>query len=70
MKTALLVRGNKKSIITADDAAIRNEREAFCPDCQHDVFLFVKKSPKGVTHFEHRPGIPKLCQLRYHRHPL
>jgi len=65
------VRGDKKSIITADDAAIRNEREAFCPDpdCERDVILHVKKSPKGVTHFEHKPGIPKSCKLRYRRHP-
>jgi hypothetical protein len=69
MKTAFLVRGDKKSVITADEAAIRNEREAFCPDphCRWDVYLFVQKRPKGVTHFEHRLGFPKACKLRYRR---
>jgi competence CoiA-like predicted nuclease len=68
MKTALLHLGDKEEI-TAEDAAIRNEKEGFCPDCGRDVILHVKKSPKGVTHFEHKPGIPKSCKRRYRRHP-
>jgi hypothetical protein len=68
MKTALLHLSDKTEI-GAEDAAFRNERQAFCPDCKRDVILHVKKSPRGVTHFEHMPGIPKSCKRRYRRHP-
>lgn len=69
MKTALL-RLTDKTEITAEDAAIRNEKRAFCPDCHNTVNLHIKKSLKGVTHFEHESGarMGKACPRHYKLH--
>jgi competence CoiA-like predicted nuclease len=69
MNSAVLHKSDEDEI-TAQDAAIRNERQAFCPDCERDVILHIKKSVRGMTHFEHRPGVPKSCKRRYRRHPV
>jgi len=67
MKTALLRLSDKKEI-TAEDAALRNEKRAFCPKCRETVNLHIKKSPRGVTHFEHQSGARKgrPCPRHYH----
>ena len=67
MKTALLRLSDKKEI-TAKDAALRGEKRAFCPKCRETVNLHIKKSPRGVTHFEHQSGARKgrPCPRHYH----
>jgi competence CoiA-like predicted nuclease len=67
MKSAVLRPGDKREI-TAQEAALKNEKRAFCPDCGEEVNLHVKKSPRGVTHFEHKSGARKgkPCPRHYH----
>jgi RNase P subunit RPR2 len=62
MKTALLKASDKKEI-TANDAAVRNEKRAFCPNCRQPVRLHVKLKRDGQpTHFEHLNHTGK-CRL-------
>ncbi|MGO9209131.1 MAG: hypothetical protein ACLPXM_12780 [Terriglobales bacterium] len=63
MKTALLKPDGKKEI-TADEAAVKNETRAICPDCRQDVRLH--RSKKIANHFEHLPST-KPCHLRYNQ---
>jgi competence CoiA-like predicted nuclease len=62
MKTALL-RIDDREEITADEAAVKNERKAFCPICEQEVRLH--NSKKIANHFEHLPSTTP-CRLRYH----
>jgi len=61
MKKAVL-NAKDKNQITADEAAVRNERRAFCPHCKKPVRLH--ESKKIANHFEHlnRTG---RCPLEY-----
>ena len=53
MKTALLRKTDDREI-TAEEAVLRNEMRAFCPDCHTLVRLHRKgKSGKPAAHFEH-----------------
>jgi competence CoiA-like predicted nuclease len=64
METALLRITDKKEL-TADEAALRNETRAFCPECKTKVRLHRKGKNGLVAHFEHlsRKGPP--CSLFY-----
>jgi hypothetical protein len=66
MKKALL-KVNDKTELSADEAAIRNEKRAFCPSCRKPVRLHIKRKANGQpNHFEHlsHTGVCKL-ETRY-----
>jgi hypothetical protein len=64
MKTALLKVGDKKGI-TANEAAVRNEKKAFCPQCHKSVRLHIKRKANGQpNHFEHLSHTGK-CSLEH-----
>ncbi len=60
MNSAWLRRGDKKTEITAQDAALKSEKRGFCPKCGDTVNLHAKRKPSGQpTHFEHQRGSRK-----------
>jgi hypothetical protein len=57
MKDALLRKGNKKSRISAVDAAKNGKTKAYCEACEEQVNLHTKRKPSGSpTHWEHQAG--------------
>lgn len=69
MKSALLVKGNKSSGMSADEAQVRNERRLWCPDCGEIVRLHKKgKAGRPAAHFEHLDHAKAMrdgCKLAY-----
>lgn len=59
MKSAFLVKRDKSSKMTGDEAETKNERRLWCPDCNEPVRLHVegrknkKTGRRQAAHFEH-----------------
>jgi len=52
-----------------EDNEAGDSSRLLCPECGEEVNLYQKRSPRGVTHFEHQSGARKgkPCR-RHHRH--